>query len=192
LASDKAPNAESILEKALTVSSPDDVLRSAALRGIGALGDNAAVPVLNEWSSPGKPSALRGIAIASLGRTDLKNHDITTRLVSYLSEPSFDIRFAAVFALGHRGDPAAIEPMEALLKTGQLSIGVPHAVEDLIAQLKAKAAPPAVDPKNGESAATPNDNQAVLDRLDRLERQLTDMNDRLKRIEASLPGSKSD
>jgi hypothetical protein len=32
----------------------------------------------------------------------------------------------------------------------------------------------------------------VLDRLDHLEQQLTDMNDRLKRIEGSLPGSKSD
>ena len=76
-----------------------------------------------------------------LGRVDLKNHDITARLISYLNESSFDIRFASIFALGRRGDPTAIEPLEALLKTGQLSIGVPHAVEDLIAQLKAKAAP---------------------------------------------------
>jgi len=75
----------------------------------------------------GKPSSLRGIAIGALGRVDLKNHDITARLISYLNEPSFDIRFASIFALGHRGDPAAIEPLEALLKTGQLSISVPHA-----------------------------------------------------------------
>ena len=40
LALDKAPNAEPILEKALTISSPDDVLRSAALRAMGSLGDN--------------------------------------------------------------------------------------------------------------------------------------------------------
>jgi aminopeptidase N len=196
LASDKAPNAEPILETALTTSSPDDVLRSAALRAMGSLGDNSVVPALLEWSSPGKPSALRGIAIGALGRTDLKNHDITQRLISYLNESSFDIRFASVFALGRRGDPAAIEPMEALLKTGQLSIGVPHAVEDLIAQLKAQSSPqkgaPAADQKNGDAAGAPNDNQAVLDRLDRLEHQLTDMNDRLRRIEASLPGSKSD
>jgi aminopeptidase N len=197
LATEKAPNADSILEKALTISSPDDVLRSAALRAMGSLGDNSVVPALLEWSSPGKPSALRGIAISSLGRVDLKNHDITTRLISYLNESSFDIRFACVFALGRRGDPTAIEPLEALLKTGQLGIGVPHAVEDLIEQLKGKSTPQngpsAADQKNGDAgAAASSNNQEVLDRLDHLEHQLTDMNDRLRRIEASLPGSKSD
>ena len=197
LATAKAPNAEPLLEKALTISSPNDVLRSAALRAMGSLGDNSVVPALLEWSSPGKPSALRGIAIGSLGRVDLKNHDITARLISYLNESSFDIRFASIFALGRRGDPTAVEPLEALLKTGQLSIGVPHAVEDLIEQLKGKSAPQkepsAADQKNGDAAAAAsNNNQPVLDRLDQLEHQLTDMNDRLRRIEASLPGSRSD
>ena len=197
LALDKAPNAESILEKTLTISSPDDVLRSAALRAMGSLGDNSVVPSLVEWSSPGKPSALRGVAIGSLGRVDLNNHDITARLISYLNEASFDIRFAAIFALGRRGDPTAVEPLEALLKTGQLSIGVPHALEDLIAQLKNKAGQQkgtsAADPKDDDAAgAASKNNQAVLERLEHLEHQLSDMNDRLRRIEASLPGSKSD
>jgi aminopeptidase N len=197
LALDKAPSAEPIFEKALTTSSPNDVLRSASLRAMGSLGDNSVVPALLEWSSPGKPSALRGIAIGSLGRVDLKNHDITTRLISYLNESSFDIRYASIFALGRRGDPTAIEPLEALLKTGQMSIGVPHAMEDLIEQLKRQSAPQkgpsAADQKNGDAInASSNNNQEVLDRLDHLEHQLTDMNDRLRRIEASLPGSKSD
>jgi aminopeptidase N len=196
LAADKAPNAEPILEKALTISSPNDVLRSAALRAMGSLGDNSDVPALLEWSSPGKPSALRTIAIGSLGRADLKNHEITARLISYLNESSFDIRFASIFALGHRGDPTAVEPLETLLKSGHLGIGVPHALEDLIEQLKGKGAPQkgpsVVDQKNGDAAAATSNNQEVLDRLDHLEHQLTDMNDRLRRIEASLPGSKSD
>ena len=197
LASDKAPNAEPALEKALTISSPNDVLRKAALRAMGSLGDNSVVPALLEWSSPGKPSALRGIAIGSLGRVDLKNHDVTARLISYLNETSFDIRYASIFALGRRGDPTAIEPLEALLKTGQLSIGVPHAMEDLIEQLKNQnqpgKGPSAADRKNDEVAGEgSNNNQPVLDRLDHLEHQLADMNDRLRRIEASLPGSKSD
>jgi aminopeptidase N len=197
LALDKAPNAEPVLEKALAISSPNDVLRSAALRAMGSLADNSVVPALLEWSAPGKPSVLRGIAIGSLGRVDLKNHDITARLISYLNESSFDIRFASIFALGRRGDPTAIEPLEALQKTGQLGIGVPHAMEDLIEQLKGKSAPEkgpsAADRKNGDAAGGDSgNNQAVLDRLDRLEQQLTDMNNRLRRIEASLPGSKSD
>jgi hypothetical protein len=197
LATDKAPNTEPILEKALTISSPDDALRSAALRAMGSLGDNSVVPALLEWSSPGKPSALRSIAIGSLGRVDLKNHDITARLISYLNESSFDIRFASIFALGRRGDPTAIEPLEVMLKAGSIGIGVPHAVEDLIAQLKGQGAPQkgpaATDQKSGDAATAASGNaQEVLDRLDHLEHQLTDMSDRLRRIEASLPGSKSD
>ncbi|HYL82655.1 MAG TPA: M1 family aminopeptidase [Candidatus Angelobacter sp.] len=193
LALEKAPDAEATLERALAADSPDDVLRTSALRAMGSLGDAKVVPALLEWSSPGKPSTLRGIAIGSLGRVDLKNHEITERLISYLNEPSFDVKFATVFALGRRGDPAAIEPMEALLKSGQLSIGVPHAVEDLIAELKAKAAPQkesqGSDAKSGDAGSASGNNQAVLDRLDRLEHQLTEMNDRLRHIESSLPGT---
>ncbi len=199
LAQDKSPDAEPIIEKALATSSPDNVLRRSSLRALGSLGDAAAVPALLDWSSPGKPSALRSIAIGSLGRVDLKNHDITARLISYLNEPSFDIRFASVFALGHRGDPAAIEPLEALVKAGTFSIGVPHAIEDLIEQLKAQSAPrkdTSADSKSAEPSASAgsDNNQAVLDRLDRLEQQLADMNNRLRRIESSLSsgGNKSD
>src|SRR5215469_11757355 len=168
LALGKTPGAETTLEAALGTASPDDTLRRAALRAMGSLGDSKVVPALMEWSSPGKPSELRGIAIGSLARLDLKNHEITSRLISYLNEPSFDIKFATVFALGHRGDPLAIEPMEALLKSGQLSIGIPHAIEDLIAELKAKNAPqkdsqPAADPKSGDASAAPAANQAVVD-----------------------------
>src|SRR4029077_17468532 len=102
LAQDKGTGTTALLEKALSTSSPDDVLRRASLRAMGTAGDNAVVPALLEWSSPGKPSSLRGIAISALGRVDLKNHDITARLISYLNESSFDIRFACIFALGHR------------------------------------------------------------------------------------------
>jgi aminopeptidase N len=197
LAQDKAAGAEALLEKALATSSPDDALRRSSLRAMGMLGDSAVVPSLLEWSSPGKPASLRGIAIGALGRVDLKNHDITARLISYLSESSFDIRFASIFALGRRGDPSAIEPLEALLKTGNLSISVPHAVEGLIEQLKTQNAahkdPPPADQKISDTSnAGAGNNQIVVDRLDRLERQMTEMNDRLRKIEASLLGGKSD
>src|SRR5882762_2584261 len=197
LAQDKGSGTTALLEKALSTSSPDDVLRRASLRAMGTLGDDAVVPSLLEWSGPGKPSSLRGIAIGALGRVDLKNHDITARLISYLNESSFDIRFASIFALGHRGDPAAIEPLEALLKTGQLSISVPHALEGLIEQLKTQNAAhkdlPTADQKISDTnGAGAGNNQVVVDRLDRLEHQMTEMNDRLRKIEASLSGGKSD
>ncbi|HET6144224.1 MAG TPA: M1 family aminopeptidase [Candidatus Acidoferrales bacterium] len=205
LALDKSSNLQATLEKTLTISSPGDVLRGAALRAMGSLGDDAVVPSLLEWSAPGKPADLRGIAIGALGRVDLKNRDITAKLISYLNEMSFDIRFATIFALGRRGDPTAIEPLEALLKTGELSIGVPHALENLIEELKTKSAqqggPGATAPaasasasggqKNPDAGAA-NVNQAVLDRLDEVEHQLADMNEKLKHIESSMPDNKND
>jgi aminopeptidase N len=197
LAQDKVPGTAALLEKALSTSSPDDILRRASLRAMGALGDNAVVPALLEWSAPGKPSALRKVAISALSRADLKNHDITARLISYLSEASFDIRYSAIFSLGHRGDPTAIEPLEAMLKTGQLSISVPHAIEGLIEELKTQKEPrkdmagPDQKSSDAAGASAPN-NQIVVDRLDRLERQMTEMNDRLRKIEAALSGGKSD
>jgi hypothetical protein len=70
-------------------------------------------------------------------------------------------------------------------------------VEGLIEQLKTKnAAPndsPAADQKISDTTgASAGNNQIVVDRLDRLERQMTEMNDRLRKIEASLSGGKSD
>ncbi len=199
LALDKAPNLETALEKTLTISSPGDVLRSGALRAMGSLGDDAVVPSLLEWSAPGKPADLRGVAIGALGRVDLKNHDITAKLITYLNESSFDIRFATIFALGRRGDPTAIEPLEALLKTGELSIGVPHALENLINDLKTKSAQPggaagasaSSGQKNPDAGSAANVNQAVLDRLDQVEHQLADMNEKLQHIEESMPDNKN-
>jgi len=197
----KAHSAEGLLKKAASTDSPGDTLRSSALRAMGSLNDNDLVPTLLEWSGPGKPSDLRSIAIGSLGSVDKKNHDITARLISYLNESSFDIRFSTIYALGRRGDAAAIEPLEALVKEGKLSISMPHRVEQLIEQIRAANAPKkdtaAADPKAGETgqpsaSAVLASNQAVLDRLDRLEHQMTDINAQLVKIQASLSPSKSD
>ena len=51
----KAPNSFAILESAINGDSPDDILRNAALRSLGTLGDDKAVPLLRTWSALGKP-----------------------------------------------------------------------------------------------------------------------------------------
>jgi aminopeptidase N len=192
LAQLKAPGTAALLEKTLSIDSPQEVLRSAALRAMGSLDDSTLTPVLLEWSSPGKPSRLRGVAIRALGRLELNNHEITKRLISYLKESSFDIRFSTIHALGSRRDPSAIEPLQDLLDSGQLTLAVPHEVEELIKVLKAANQPK----KNQASAATPSETpvtnlQPVLDRLDRLEHQMSEVNDRLEKIESALPASGS-
>ena len=63
----KVANALPILTDAVREDSPDDFLRNAALRSLGYLGDDKGVPLLREWSAPGKAIETRTAAIASLG-----------------------------------------------------------------------------------------------------------------------------
>jgi HEAT repeat protein len=141
----KAPNAYDVLTAAVKLDSPDDTLRNGALEGLGSLADDRSVPLLLEWSATGKPFDTRGAAIAAVAGLDPKNKTITKTLISYLQEPYIDIKYATLFALTKRGDPDAIAPLEAMLKSGDLSLGAAPYIEMQIDALKAKAAgkPPA-------------------------------------------------
>ncbi len=141
----KAPNAYDVLTAAVKLDSPDDTLRNGALEGFGSLADDRSVPLLLEWSAPGKPFDSRSAAIAAVATLDTKNKAITKTLISYLQEPYIDIKYATLFALTKRGDPDAIAPLEALLKSGDLSLGAAPYIEMQIDALKAKSAgkPPA-------------------------------------------------
>jgi len=140
LAQQKPANAFAILQAAVATDSPDDRLRVAALRALGTLGDDHAVPILLDWSAAGKPVPVRVAAIASLGRADKKNRAITERLVSYLPETYRGVRFATIGALGERGDPQAIAPLELLLDHGDLSDSLQRFTRGIVERLKRAAA----------------------------------------------------
>jgi aminopeptidase N len=195
----KAPNAFAILNSAIAADSPDDFLRNAALRSLGTLGDEKAVPVLREWVVPGRPMETREAAIFSLARLQKDNKEITTQIASYLPEPHFGVRMAAVSALGARGDAAAIPALEQLLKSDDLSIEFAPMIKEQIAHLKR----PSKEKRDGHASAGADDdddeasvdsnsggnrNTPVVDeRLDKLEHLMQEMNDRLKTIETRLP-----
>ncbi len=184
----KTPKAYDILTVAVNSDSPDNILRNAALRGFGSLGDDKAVPLLREWAAPGKEIASRQAAIGSLARLQKDNKEITTQIAGYLSEAHFPVRMAAVFALGSRGDASAIPAMEALLNSNDLSIEMAPMIKTQIERLKN---PGKGDPggRRGmgeqapEAAAKAGDDQ----RLSHLEQLVEEMNNRLKTIEARLP-----
>jgi aminopeptidase N len=195
----KAPGALATLDAAVAADSPDGYLRNAALRSMGALGDDKAVPLLLEWSAPGKPIDSRNAAIASLARLQKDNKEITKQIASYLGESHFPVRMASIFALGSRGDASAIPALEALLKSDDLSIEMVPMIKGQIATLKAP--PDEKHRQHGETAgedegadATPSssgsDQGAVAKRLDRLEHLMQEMSDRLKTIETRLPPPK--
>ena len=195
----KSPDAFRILNAAITADSPDDFLRNAALRALGPLGDDKAVPVLSSWSAIGKPMPTREAAIASLARLQKDNKEITRQIAAYLSEPHFPVRMAALFALGGRGDATAIPALEEMLKSNDLSIEMTPMIKAQIAKLKrpakekpaAHAQANADDDEDDESAdgdaGGEKNHSVVADRLDKLEHLLEEMNGRLKVMETRLP-----
>jgi aminopeptidase N len=200
----KAPNAFAILNSAIAADSPDDFLRNAALRSLGSLGDEKAVPLLREWVVPGKPMETREAAIFSLARLQKDNKEITTQIASYLPEQHFAIRMAAVSALGARGDASAIPALEQLLKSDDLSIEVAPMIKEQIAHLQRPAkekrdghattgadSSDDDDEASGDGNSGANGNTAVVaERLDKLEHLMLEMNSRLQTIETRLPAEK--
>ena len=182
----KSDGAMSTLENAAKTDSPDDVIRRAALRALGALGNDAAAPRLTEWLEPGKPTRLRTAAIDSLGKLAKKDGSVESRLIALLNDADFDIRLAAVYALGERGDPAAIEPLENLRKSGDIPSGGGPIIQQQIARIKnprageeGASAPESARRENGPSSG----NQQIVERLDKIEQNLVEMNERLKKLE---------
>jgi aminopeptidase N len=135
----KSADAFELLRTAAATDSPDDRLKTAALRALGALGDDRAVPMLLEASATGKPFPVRSAAIFSLGRLDKKNKEITARVISYMQEGYFSLRGPTIRALGERGDPDAIAPLEQLLKSGDSALGNEDLIKQVIARLKTAA-----------------------------------------------------
>jgi aminopeptidase N len=192
----KSPNAMGILAAGVEGESPDHFLRNAALRSLGFLGDAKGVPLLREWSAPGKAMDSRSAAIASLGRVDKGNKEITRQLTSYLTEPHFTVRWATISALGNRGDGSAIPALEALLKSDDLSIEMVPAIREQIEKLQKPQATKGkghddkddeVQDENSDTASGGTDQPSLSGRLEQLERIVREMNDRLKGIESRLP-----
>jgi HEAT repeat protein len=78
---------------------------------------------LREAEAPAeRASAARSLALVG-------SRDATPHLVAALEDPSVDVRRAAVEALGSLRDPAAIEPLEALIpRERQLRNGIPSRI----------------------------------------------------------------
>jgi aminopeptidase N len=189
----KAPNAFATLDAAVASDSPDGFLRNAALRSLGSLGDDKAVPLLSQWSAPGKPIDSRTAAISSLARLQKDNKEITKQIAAYLTEAHFSVRMAAIYALGGRGDASAIPALEALLKSDDLSIEMVPMIKGQIARLKKpEEEKPGAHPGSGdaheESAESAGDEKLTTEqRLEKLGHLLQEMSERLKSMEKRLP-----
>jgi aminopeptidase N len=188
----KTPGAYETLTAAVKSDSPDDILRNAALRGLGILGDERAAALLAEWSKPGKNLDSREQAINGLARLQKTNKEITQQIAGYLSEPHFSVRMAAIFALGARGDASAVPALQALLKRDDLSIEMAPMIKEQIERLKNPLAKYNPHGEMGEEENPDSDNETAHAnesdaKLNHLEQLVQEMNERLKSIEGRLP-----
>jgi aminopeptidase N len=190
------PTTLATLEAAVAADSPDGILRNAALRSLGWLGDEKAVPLLLQWSAPGKPIDSRTAAINGLARLQKENQEITKQIAGYLSESHFSVRMAAIYALGGRGDATAIPELEALLQSDDLSIEMVPMIKGQIARLKKSPdARPAGTARYGEADEESGENargekSTAEQRFEKLEHLLQEMSERLKAMEKRLPPPK--
>jgi HEAT repeat protein len=178
-------------------------LRISALRSLGYLGNDKAVPLLTDWSRPGKAVDSRGAAIASLARLEKENKEITQQIASYLNEPYFNVRWSVIHALGARGDASAVPALEALLKRDDLSIEMTPEIKDEIDRLQqgkqAKKKKPSQEDDEESNAAGSDDDSpaesgnaatpAITNRLDHLEELIEKMSQQLKSMESRLPAA---
>jgi HEAT repeat protein len=201
----KAKNAYALLTEAAGMDSPDDAMRSNAMRLFGQLGDDKAVPMLLEWTAPGKPLAVRSAAIGALGRLDKKNKDLTKTIVAFLQEPnrSFNFQINVLSALAQRGDKDALPAIDEWLKTAQLPIGGSF-VQSMLAQLRGPApgAPPAAGQPAAAAPAAPAPaaaaggpggapsqeqmmqmGQQLTQQIENLKKENAELRDRIKKME---------
>ena len=98
-----------IFEAALAHDSHADTIRCGALRGMGALRDTAALPVLRAWTADDKSEQARSAATHGLGTlaraadTALRA-EIRDDLIELSHDRSLRVRMTAVRALGALGD----------------------------------------------------------------------------------------
>ena len=186
----KTATAFDTLSATVAADSPDNFLRKAALRSFASFGDDRAVPLLKEWSAVGKPVDTRTAAIYSLARLKKDDKEITNLIVGYMNESRFPVRVSAINALGWRGDKSAIPALEAMLKSDDLSIEVVPMINRQIVRLRTgggtKPGARANASEEASASAPQGEKPEVAEHLERLEKLVHEMNERLKAIESKL------
>ena len=90
--------------------------RVAAAYALGLLGDHRSVDaLLATMADRNEDPRIRGMAAEAL--TGVQERRAVPYLIAALDDPSVEVRFWAVFALGQFGDPAALGALERLAQT---------------------------------------------------------------------------
>jgi aminopeptidase N len=181
----RQPDTVSVLSPWLEKSSYSEVIRTAALRGLGNSQDISTLETLAEWTKRGKPrmcrsSALQGLAqlARSANPTQEQRKKIVQVVSGCLDGESELVVFGAVGALSTLGQ-SATSALPALN-----AVALHHPSERLRDQ--AKQAAKAIE----SNTPPPVEVTRLREELERLKKSQEDLQERLNRFEKTKPGLK--
>ncbi|MCI0595885.1 MAG: HEAT repeat domain-containing protein, partial [candidate division Zixibacteria bacterium] len=120
------PDAFEFLQKGLLRSSHNEVIATAALRGLAELKDPKAAAILFAHTVYGRPFPIRSAAIETLGKLGHYMGDdeglsaarlkekIKKTLVGFLSDSKYNTRLSAIEALGTFGEAETVEELKKM------------------------------------------------------------------------------
>jgi HEAT repeat protein len=109
-----------VLSNTVKQESWQGIVRAGAISGLAALKDPRALEVGVKYIAGGNPPAVRVAAIEVLSQVGKGNDKAFELLLAALKDPSLQIQFTAIQALGQIGDARAIPALETLAKTDSL------------------------------------------------------------------------
>ena len=96
------------------------IVRAGAITGLALLKDPRGIDVGLKHIAAGNPPAVRAASIELLSQVGKGNEKAFEMLVAALKDPSLQIQFTAIQALGSIGDARAIPALEAMAKSDRL------------------------------------------------------------------------
>ena len=114
----RSPRAVAVLPGALSRHSFQDIVRARAIEGLGATGDEAALPLVEAAFAPGASIYVRRAvvgALASLAEGTLHVRRARERLEGWLCDPDFRVRMDAALSLAALADARAVPAIDVAL-----------------------------------------------------------------------------
>ena len=164
------PRAFGALVAGTKTPSWNETIASGAVRGLGALADARALPVLREAMAPERHEALRRAAIGALALlgtlVDATRTDVVDAVESALRDAGYLVRVAAFAAAERLADPRLLPTLDRLAETEDDGRLRRDAAEAAIRIREAQSKPAALTGLREEIDRLRAESQALRERLD--------------------------
>jgi aminopeptidase N len=161
------------LQQASQKRSWNEVIRAGAFRGLAALKDDSAIPLLIDFTAYGRPPQARYAAMRALGKLggekDPAPDAIVDTLTALLDEDQFRTRMAVLTALESLNSPKTLPALEGLSARdvdGRIKRRLAEVIEGIRSSRKQADD---MQQLRDDMQALREENKKLLERLDRLE-----------------------